>query len=346
MAQKKNSDRITIANIISMIGIVLLLVFTYLGGIYTNRGSMGTSIVIAIAVTAFNGLLLWFMCKAKGAENYLQKWIIAEVAVVVVYIISAIGTTMFCGIPQFFAVNANSDDITNYARNDVAKIDSLFSSFESFENASLGSYKEGLKNAKQDGINKFTDSLKNHLGRHRFLDNLTNERIDAEIDARKNAVIMGKTYQKLKIKKDKLVGEINSSIIDSWNIMTIPTVTNNIFEFADEAEQTLTELSQEGDLAEITKTEHSIYNRRGRIIGKSHKWDIVSYYTSEFKITGGKESLLLHNCINGTHGFSIVGVIVAVLIHIIIMFNYIVVHRTRTLSIGKFEKEDGGIILK
>ena len=105
MAKKQQAGRITIANIIAIVGIVLLLVFSFLGRSYMSGGELGFDIVIAVAITGFTAFLLWFLIKAKGAENNIDKWKKAELAALVVYIIFAIPASLFGGIMHFFVVN-------------------------------------------------------------------------------------------------------------------------------------------------------------------------------------------------------------------------------------------------
>ena len=73
-----NSGKITIANIIAIVGLVLLLVFSFLGHSYLSGGELGWDIIVSLAVTAFTAFLLWFMIKAKGAERDLGTWRIIE----------------------------------------------------------------------------------------------------------------------------------------------------------------------------------------------------------------------------------------------------------------------------
>ena len=57
MANKQQAGRITIANIIAIIGIVLLLVFSFIGHSYMSGGELGFDIVIAVAITSFTAFL-------------------------------------------------------------------------------------------------------------------------------------------------------------------------------------------------------------------------------------------------------------------------------------------------
>ena len=46
-----------------------------------------------------------------------------------------------------------------------------------------------------------------------------------------------------------------------------------------------------------------------------------------------------------TTGVSVIAAIVALLIHSLVLFNYIMAYRTLTISVGKDAEEDGGRIL-
>ena len=107
MTSKQKTDKITIANIIAIVGLVLLLVFSFIGHSYLSGGELGWDLVISIGITAFTGFLLWFLIKAKGAENRLNKWRKIEYATLAVYIIFAIVSSMMGGIMHFFVVNDN-----------------------------------------------------------------------------------------------------------------------------------------------------------------------------------------------------------------------------------------------
>ena len=60
-----------------------------------------------------------------------------------------------------------------------------------------------------------------------------------------------------------------------------------------------------------------------------------------------KDSLFqqFKQAITKADGFSIVAIVVAILIHTLILFNYIMAYRTRTIRVGKDTEEDGGRIL-
>ena len=105
MEKKQDSSRITIANIVAMVGIVLLLVFSFIGHSYLSGGELGWDVMISVGITAFTAFLLWFLIKAKGAENQLDKWKIIEYVTLGVYILFAIPASLLGGVMHFFVIN-------------------------------------------------------------------------------------------------------------------------------------------------------------------------------------------------------------------------------------------------
>ena len=75
-------------------------------------------------------------------------------------------------------------------------------------------------------------------------------------------------------------------------------------------------------------------------------YTITKYQTSNFEVEGSVDSFQFKKELQNASGFSITALLVVLLIHILILFNYIVAYRTSTLGISKRGEEDGGRILK
>ena len=105
MANKQTSNKITIANIVAMVGIVLLGIFTFMGHSYLSGGELAWDVIVSLAVVSVTSLLLWLLIRAKGAENELDKWKKTEYTTLGIYIIFAITTSIYCGTMHFFIVN-------------------------------------------------------------------------------------------------------------------------------------------------------------------------------------------------------------------------------------------------
>lgn len=327
MANQQNSGKITIANIVSVVGVVLLLVFTFMGYSYMSGGELGWDILISIGITGFTVLLLWFLIKAKGAENNLTKWKKAEYATLVVYIIFALTTSIFGGIMHFFVVNDNKEEIKEYATIDLNKIDSLFNEYKEFESEAISITGTGLRNATgkgqvcDDGLNSFMET--NHIAHNR------ESASNFETIQRNNLVGVGfETYYNSFLQQRS---EIQNAV-NSWSIMLIPSKANLIGKIAESAEKELTNLSKNAKLPTIS------YSSVVR------KYTMGDNQQKEFKIEGGIESFQFRNAIKEADGFSITALLIVLLIHTLILFNYIVAYRTSTIGLANVE-EDGGRIL-
>ena len=329
MAQKTKTGKITIANIVAMVGIVLLMVFSFIGFSFKSGGEMGISLLKTFGVTAFTALLLWLLIKAKGAENNLKKWKIAEICVLVTYLLFTIGTSINGGIMYLFVVNGNKENIKELAKKDLEKIDNLFATYEEFETTAIANTRQGLTNATQPG-QKVADPLRSYLNSNRIRTGNVNIHIENQ-----QSLVLGYIYEEMKNRYAAERSRIEDCVED-WNTFLIPFEANKIVELAKQTEQNLTDLSQLTDLklpVIVLDTESKKY-----VLESENQ-------SSEFHIEGGVESLKFRQALTENEGYSIVAIIVTILLHFLILFNYIVAYRTKTISVGKNAEDDGGIIL-
>ena len=324
MATQQKSGNITIANIVSIVGAVLLMLFTFMGHSYKSGGELGWDIMISIGITGFTVFLLWFLIKAKGAENNLDKWKKAEFSTLAVYVIFALTTSIYGGIMHFFVVNDHKDDIKEYAALDLAKIESMFNDFKEYEEDAISTTGTGLRNATGKGQVCDAD-LNSFMEENR----IEHTRISAEnYEKRQSTNIIGQYesyYEQFKAEKDEI-----KSVVNSWSIMMIPTKANRIEKIAMAASTQFTKLSEEAKLPIIRNI--------------SGKYTIEGYQHKEFNVDGGVESFQFKKAIRETDGFSFTALLIVLLIHTLLLFNYIVAYRTSTLDINDSE-EDGGRIL-
>lgn len=312
--KSKNQDTITIANIIALVGLVLLLVFTFIGHSYMSGGELGWDILIAVVVTAVAGGLLWFMIKCKGAPNQLDKWKKIEIATLVCYIVLAIPASLFGGIMHFFVVNDHKDQIKGYAQQDIAQIDSLFSSYRTFEEEAIGKTKDGLTSA--IGRPDVDPEVRNIIK--------TREDMNSYVNTRKDR-LLGVAYRAYEDSVKTMMNEFRG-IVDNWSIIQIPFKAYNIEKTAEAVGSRLTNRSSEVKLPRIIN---------GRI-GENQK--------KEFKID--PTSLKFRKALQDARGFSWTALIVVLLIHLLILFNYFVARRTDVLQAGETKREeDGGTLL-
>lgn len=328
MANKQKSGKITIANIIAIVGIVLLLVFSFIGHSYLSGGELGMDIVISVAITAFTVFLLWFLIKAKGAENQLDKWRKIEYATLAVYIIFAIPASLLGGIMHFFVVNDNKAIIKSYALSDVRKIDQLISEYKEFESQAITKTGTGLRNV--TGPNQRADISLNQFMEDNRIEHDRNSAKNFETIQRNN--LLGANFEtyhnQIRRQEQEFI-----NVVDGWSILQIPSKTKMIEELAISVEKELTRMSNEAKLPKIE------YQNGMYAITESNQ-------CKNFEISGGVEKFQFKHALQNASGFSITALLVVLLIHLLILFNYIVAYRTSTLGISKNSEEDGGRILK
>lgn len=323
MAKKQQTGRISIANIIAIIGIVLLLVFSFLGRSYMSGGELGFDIVIAVAITGFTAFLLWFLIKAKGAETNIDKWKKAELTALVIYIVFAIPASLFGGIMHFFVVNDKKAEIKQYAKADLNIIDEMFTEYKNFESEALAITGTGLSNAK--GTGQLCDEA------------LTNFMQERSINTRESA----KNYEQ--IQRNKLIGEGFESYYESfrnarneiedaisnWSVMQIPSKAKQIEDLAISASKHLTDLSNEARLPVIENS--------------GSRFTITGFQAKDFSVDTG--NFMFKKELVSASGFSITALLVVLFIHFLILFNYIVAYRTDKIVVGTYSQDDGGRIL-
>lgn len=328
MATKQKTGRITIANIIAIVGLVLLLVFSFLGHAYMSGGELGWDIFISVSITAITALLLWFLIKAKGAENNLDKWKKAEYATLVVYILFAILASLMGGIMHFFVVNDNKEEIKKYAHEDLQKIEEMFKEYSEYEATAISTTGTGLQTATMQGaicdesLNKFMEE--NRISHNR-------ESAKNFENFQKNNLI-GSDFEKFHDSFESQKNEIEN-IVNGWSVMQIPFKAKQIEDLAEAASKQLTALSNNATLPNIHASSYD-----GR-------FTIGDMQSKSFDIEGGIDSFKFRKALKNASGFSLVALFVVLLIHFLILFNYIVAYRTSTIGIGKDMEEDGGRIL-
>lgn len=326
MAKTDKKGKITIANIIAMVGICLLAIYSYMGNSYLSGGETGADIIKTAVLIGITTFLLWSLIKAKGAENNIKKYKMLEIGILVVYIIIAISTSLFGGVMHYFVVNDNKEEIERYAAEDLARIDSLIAEYKTYESAAIEQSVMGLKSAigsrydesvrkfmEESGINRTNTSINvfGELCKTTFL--------GADIDT---AV---ENYNKEK--------EDINIVIDNWNTMLIASKAKQISILAEDMGTFLTERSQ----SERIKLPYIDYDECGM-----GKYTIIRYQSKDFKIVG---DFKFKNAIMKAEGFSTAALFMVIFIHLLILFNYIVAYRTATIGVGKNYEEDGGIIL-
>lgn len=325
MANKRNSSAVTIANVIAIVGLVMLLVFTFLGHSYMSGGEMGWDILISVGITAVTALLLWFLIKAKGAENKLSQWRVIEYVTLAVYVAFAIYAALYGGIMHFFVVNEHREQIKQYAKSDLDKINDMFNDYKEFETEAISRTGAGLIAATMPGqlcdqqLNKFMED--NHIDH--------TQESARNFEKLQKMSLVGSGFDTYYDSFRNQQREIESAV-DGWSVMQVPMKAKQITELAESAQDDLNRLSANATLPVITADP------------LTGRFTLGENQTRHFSIDG---DFKFRRALQEAVGFSLTAIAVVLLIHLFILFNYFVAYRTNSLGISKHSDNDGGTIL-
>lgn len=327
MANKNNSGKLTKANIISIVGLVLLFSFTFLGHSFKSGGEMGWDILVSVAITGLAAFALWFLVKAKGAENQLEKWRIIELSTLVAYVVVVIPLSFCGGVTNFFAANADKASYKDKAHNDIAKIDSVFSQYENFEKDALEKTLTGLGNSVSMGMIRSSE-LVTYMEHNSIKPTRTS--VENFVEIQKGDVLgtqYEQYYNQYKAERDAII-----NTIDSWNVIQIPSQAKLIEDLAVQTSKWLTERSASAKLPLVEN--------------KSQAYTIIeSNQVKQYQVEGGIENLEFRKGIMSAGGMNITSILFLIIVHVLILLNYFVAYRTFTLGLTKNPNNDGGVTL-
>ena len=168
---QKNDGKISIANIIAMIGLAGLGVISFFGALLKSAdGTPGGAIITAIAIVVGLTFLLFLSIKAKGAEDNPDKWRYVEYAALIAYIVAAI----FVAKPflRFFYVVSEKTAMQAQAQSEVDAIKSLYASYDQQSSQALGIALEQFRNyaSSQQGRDAADNGLADYVARVSPLD--------------------------------------------------------------------------------------------------------------------------------------------------------------------------------
>lgn len=329
MANANNNGKLTIANIIAMAGLVLLFAFTFLGHSFKSGGEIGWDILVAVAVTALAAFMLWFLVKAKGAENQLEKWRKIEIGAFVAYVLAVIPLSFAGGVTNFFAANAEKARYKELARRDIAKIDTMFSHYEDFENNAIVRTGTGLRNSVGIGQRR-SQELVSYMQQNNIAPNLMS--VENYEDFQRMQ-ILGTTYKKFHEQYRAERDEIENAV-DSWNVLQIPSQAKRIEKLA---ESTAVWLTKRSESARLPLVEY---------YSTAEMYSITTpNQTEQYQVDGGIGGLEFRSGLMSAGGIGFGSILFLVVVHLLILLNYFVAYRTHSLGLSKHTDNDGGITL-
>ena len=329
----RNKDGFSIADLISIIGLVALAFFLYLGYTYSGTNS-GTSVLLSILITIGIALILYALLYAKRVENNFEKWRRVEYGLVAVFVAACVATIpTLC---HFINVNRNSSELKDHALADLGKMENAISNFQDQERANLSQLEVGLQNvaSASNYYSATTDELKEYIANEIIGDKaskLNKENISSFTEKWNGHIDNlhhygeGKSYATtLKDAIDK-----NRKRVENWKIFEIPQAIEDIDRLGKELGTNLNSISESYPLHKIGRT--------------GSQYDIVDKHTA---FSASVNSNFKDECSKQT-GVNFSGAALSVVIFLLIIFSYLVAYRSTKISVkAGSSTNDGGIILK
>lgn len=345
----KNSDKITLANLVSIIGIVLLA-FLFYCGIAISGMSIGISILIAVGISAVIGFILWLLLHAKGVENDFAKWRAVEIVSLVLFILLSLGSSWF--ILKFTNVLFQKDAIQRVARNDIDEIRSLISKYKADATADYKNVKRSIISASESryyhnhiniddalkdtlrlrwgldvsqltteaSVKNFlngTDSLSIGIRIPRWIDRIADLSTINERDL--EPIVYGPSWDE---QLDRC-----SQIINSWDIFSLPQAMQIIKKMKRDVPDKLTDISKTLPLHPIEP--QPAKDHRNRSLGYNVYKIERAYEGRQYNISSTETNWFGSRSVVSI----IVGLIIALFLYFVVIFNYIVAYRSRKVEI-------------
>ncbi len=309
-----NKGKISIANIIAMLGLAGIGVVTFFGMfLHSKDGTPGIAIIGAVGLIAGLTLLLILSIKAKGAEDNPDKWRFVEWGAVAAFVIVAV---LFAApFQRFFYVVAEKETVQDIARKEIKTIKDMYSNYERQCNKFLTEASEQVVNYRLSkqyyGVDKELAS---------YVDSIVGSNVESwETKAR--AIV--------KLPKDETLAQIESDV-ESWNLMVIPV--------------------RAAELEDRETTAWTDVEKKIRQFGENNKLIPVigggglTHYSfdgyAHFDL-GEKPEAEFARQIRSVNGNTVIGWIVYAFLNLSVLLNYLVANRSRFVGPRSNSKTGG-----
>ena len=339
---KGKSEKISIANIVSVVGLAVLAFLAYLGCSFKwPEQNIGINMLLALCPAAVAAFLLWMMTHAKGVENNFRGWLIVEV----VSLLAFVGTAVWGGswVMPYFVVNQRSEELQNAAEDDLTAMENEIDRFIARQTEKLNTMVTGIENALEDRV--YDEQVEALLDRLEITSELSletwAERQQEKIDS---IEYYGLVYRS-SWRDD--ISEMRSDV-SGWDLFTIPEIAVGMARLAgtddssaDKSESIcgiLNAISRNSDLCRIEAVRADYEADEREEISSPYKDSYRhSKYGKVYRVVGfGRDTYdvdLIFPSMLKKGGFSWGGFAVIVLVYILILFNYIFAYRSKKGSL-------------
>lgn len=300
MSQEKKG-KITIANILALIGLAGIGVVTFFGmQLHSSDGTPGTAIIGAVALVVGLGFLLMMSIKAKKADNNPDKWRYVEWACLVVYV--AVAAYFATPFQRFFYMTTEKSDLQAMAREEVQAIQEMYQRYEHQQKKYLTEAVEQLKNyndSKQISMT-YNGELAEYI-----------KGVGTNVDSWES-----KANLIVKLQPDKELSDIAHEI-EVWNIMNLSSLALRL---------------EKKDKEAWTSMETKIreFGEKNKLIPVIGGGGVQPYYFdgyAKFDL-GTPPQPQFAQALRASNGNTVLGWIVYVVLNLLVLLNYLATSRS------------------
>lgn len=218
----KEQKKISIADIVSSVGLVALLLFTFLGAYFKKGGEISMPIVLSAIVFALTFLLCSLAKKFKQEEvSSKSGWLYWEITMLVLYVVCALFSSKYS--LHFFSVNSDREEMKKVCKMDC---DSINAFIDRYVAAAEGA-KEKVKNKLANPSTEWRTWAKDHgvaLNKN-SIETYVNETLQKEL--------LDDTEYARKSWKEEVDGA--SAYVDKWSWLYVPGAAKKLKDVGEDA---------------------------------------------------------------------------------------------------------------
>lgn len=314
---KSDSGKVSIANIIALAGLAGIGVISFFGILmHSADGKPGGAIIGAVALVAGLAFLLIMAIKAKGAEENTDNWRYVEWGCVGLYVIVAV----LCAAPflRFFHITGGSAAMQQQARAEIEAINALYANYDQQRTTFLTYAVEEIKNYKASGQKAAEgDALAEYVEKV----------VVGDVDR------WGSKASAITQVPEEVLAHLKSmeEQVNTWNFMDLPSLAAAIENEDTTAWQRLSE-------------QIATYGTENKLIpviegGTGAPYTLSGY--AQFDLGTAPEPKFAQ-MLRAADGITPLGIILLIVLHLMVLLNYIVAPRSSTVAISKGKHISGG----
>ncbi|MCR4560847.1 MAG: hypothetical protein K5685_12285 [Bacteroidales bacterium] len=309
-----SENKISIANIIALLGFAGLGVIIFFGLLFDMK-PIGTAVIMSAVLIAALVLLLFMCIKAKGATDNPDKWKIVEWVFLALYIVAAFLPYYLQPFMRFFYVSNNKTELQTVAAADFEKLNNYYSDYDQWREQQLDNVQEKITLFREKS-QKFREQ---HQSMNDFMQGVASDVDEWRKDA--NELTKPADFSELESLRDQ---------ISLWKYMKLASAAYRLDQIM---------MTASDDLQERLKT----VREENKLIPEiSDNFEITDYKTYDKTLSESSEFKAM---MTSDFKYSAFGIFLYILLHLLILLNYLVAKGNSVVGIRKRNGQIGGLPL-